>query len=165
MRGTWMALLLLVSAGTAPGQTRFRPDDPLWKDEDQLPVTPPQRVRLSQIYDFLENSFRNRPHKGSPIPPASNINTLGEIPDSSWFTNRMGRRIMSIEELVRGPNQSSGPDQSSRWAIIAVKTEGVTPGFTIRDGRGEIYFIKFDPPGYLGMASAAGVISGSSVAT
>ena len=39
------------------------------------------------------------------------------------------------------------------------KGEGVTPGFTIRDSAGEIYWIKFDPAGFPEMASGAEVIS------
>jgi hypothetical protein len=38
-------------------------------------------------------------------------------------------------------------------------TQGVTPGFTIRDKNGEIYFIKFDPVNHPEMATAAEVIS------
>ena len=34
---------------------------------------------------------------------AANINTIDEVPDSSWFTNRIGSRAMSADELVRGP--------------------------------------------------------------
>jgi hypothetical protein len=44
--------------------------------------------------------------------------------------------------------------------VIGGKTEGVTPGFTIRDAIGDIYFIKFDAPNYARMATAASVISG-----
>ena len=43
--------------------------------------------------------------------------------------------------------------------MIARKSEGVTPGFTIRDSAGEIYWIKFDPKGFAEMASGAEVIS------
>jgi hypothetical protein len=43
--------------------------------------------------------------------------------------------------------------------VIARKGEGVTPGFTIRDSTGEIYWIKFDPAGFAEMASGAEVIS------
>ena len=63
------------------------------------------------------------------------MNTLGEVPDSSWFTNRMSRRVMTIEELVRGPNQLDGPDRSEPWVIIDLKTEGITPGLLSAMGR------------------------------
>ena len=137
---------------------KFRSDDPILEDPDREPVPAPNAARLSQIYDFVENSFITRPRK-DPILAAENTNTLGEVPDSSWFTNRMSRRIMSLEELVRGPNQSAGPDRSGPWTVIAAKTEGVTPGFTIRDAKGDVYFIKFDPIDQPQLATSGEVIA------
>jgi hypothetical protein len=97
---------------------------------------------------------------GDHVAPAVNVNTLDEVPNSAWFTNRIGLFPMDPETAARGPLTVAGPDVSTSWTVVGAKTEGVTPGFTIEDGRGDTYFIKFDPPGYLGMASAAGVISG-----
>ena len=137
---------------------RFRSDDPILIDPDDQPGPKPARNRLSQIYDFVENSFMTRP-RNDPILEAENTNTLGDVPDSSWFTNRMSRRVMSLEELVRGPNRSSGPDRSEPWTVIAAKTEGVTPGFTIRDEKGDVYFIKFDPLNLPQLATSTEVIA------
>jgi hypothetical protein len=44
--------------------------------------------------------------------------------------------------------------------VVRAKSEGVTPGFTVKDGNGALFLIKFDPPGYPGMTTAAGVIVG-----
>ncbi len=153
-----LAIGLLSVSGFAQG-SKFRSDDPLGVDPDQLPVSQPQAVELSQTIDLLENTFSLRPDKDAPIPGAENTNTLGEVPDSSWFTNRMSRRVMTIEELVRGPDQLDGPDPSEPWVIIEVKSEGITPGFTIRDGKGEVYFVKFDPPKYPQLATSTEVIA------
>lgn len=137
--------------------TRFRADDPLTQDHDSLPIPQPEPVRVSQIFDFAENTFARQPKKNEPISPAVNVNTLGEVPDSSWFSNRVGQKKMSIEELIRGPNQSTGPDRP--WVIVAAKVQGVTPGFTIRDGDGDIYFIKMDPPRLPQLATSTEVIA------
>jgi hypothetical protein len=142
---------------TANRSPKFLPDDPIWVDPDRLSIPKPQRIELSQIYDFLENTFADP--GGSFGQRARNINTLGEVPDSSWFTNRIGLHPMTVEELVRGPNRGEGPDKSRPWTIIKAKTEGITPGFIIRDGRGDIYFIKFDPLQYPQMATSTEVIS------
>ena len=56
------------------------------------------------------------------------------------------------------PIRGSGPAPGT-WTITSRKSEGVTPGFTIRDSTGEIYWIKFDPKGFPEMASGAEVIS------
>jgi len=154
-----LGIALLGVPGFPQGKEKFRSDDPLLVDPDQTPVPQPEPVELSQIYDFLKNTFSHRPSSSDSIPPAENVNTLGEVPDSSWFTNRMSREVMTLQELVRGPNQNDGPDQSQPWVIIAVKSEGITPGFTIRDGRGDVYFIKFDPPKHPQLATSTEVIA------
>ena len=136
---------------------KFLPDDPIWVDPDRLSIPKPRQIELSQVYDFLENTFADP--GGSPNRRAQNINTLGEVPDSSWFTNRIGLHPMTVEQLVRGPNRGDGPDRSRPWTVIKAKSEGITPGFVIRDGRGDIYFIKFDPLQYPQMATSTEVIS------
>ena len=39
----------------------------------------------------------------------SNVNTLDEVPDSSWFTNRLGTRVMTADEVETGPVAGTGP--------------------------------------------------------
>jgi hypothetical protein len=152
----------LVSANPRGAQTptptgqKFKSDDPLWEDPDQkLPIPEPVERLLSKSLDLFQKTF-TKPSDGQR--QAQNINTLGEVPDSSWFTNRMGRRVMSIEELVRGPNQGEGPDMSKPWTILGAKTVGITPGFRIRDARGDMYFIKLDPLNWPQMATSTEVI-------
>ena len=142
----------------------FRSDDPLKADPDQLPVPQPNSRKISQTFDFLENTFARRPEEEKDddddgIVAAGHVNTLGEVPDSSWFINRMGQRKMTIEELTTGPNQDQGPDRTGPWLIMDVKDQGITPGFTIRDGRGDTYFIKFDPLSYPQLATSTEVIA------
>jgi len=141
-RTALFALIVVMAGVSALGAGKFKWDDPLWVDPDDLAIAQPTERPLSKTIDLFQKTF-TRPAEGTPR--AQNINTLGEVPDSSWFTNRMSRRVGSIDELVRGPDQGEGPDLSRTWLIIGAKTEGVTPGFRIRDGRGDVYFIKFDP--------------------
>jgi hypothetical protein len=93
------------------------------------------------------------------VLPAANVNRLDEAVNSSWFTNRIGLFTMTPAEVARGPVNSTGPDTSAVWTIVKAKSEGVTPGFNIRDAQGDIYVIKFDPPGYLNSTTTAGIIS------
>jgi len=111
--------------------------------------------QLRQSLDFsrqLRNMF------GKP-KQALNITAFDEVPNSSWFTNRNSSKQMSIGEIIRGPNQSMGPDTSESWTIVAAKVQGVTPGFSIKDANGDLYLIKFDPIGFPELASGAEVIS------
>ena len=80
---------------------------------------------------------------------AKNLNTIDEVPDSSWFTNRIGTTPISVDEIQRGPNRGAPPDPSS-WVVIREKTSGVHPGFTAKDARGETWFLEFDPPHFPG---------------
>lgn len=148
-------LIVWLAAATAAAQ-KFLPDDPIRADNDTRNIPEPAVHRLSDYYDFIQNSFG---HPGDRRPrTAQNINTLGEAPESSWFQNRHGRRRMTIEELVRGPDRSAGPAEGT-WKIIRGKNEGVTPGFSmVEDARGDRYAIKFDPRGHLEMATSAEVI-------
>jgi hypothetical protein len=136
---------------------RFLPDDPVLFDRDDLPIPPPAEIELSNGYDVFENTLRPAPDRRD-VPSARNVNTLGEVPDSSWWTNRIGVRPMSLAELSRGPNDGDGPDTSAPWTVIRGKSGGITPGFTIRDARGDVYFIKFDPVRYFGLSTGADVV-------
>src|SRR5205814_8334803 len=44
---------------------------------------------------------------------AQNLNTIDEVPDSSWFTNRAGTRALTTEDIFNGPDTSAGPDRKS----------------------------------------------------
>src|SRR5688572_19954438 len=151
-----LALLALGSAvHTRAAAPKFLPDDPVAADNDRLPMPKPARLELSTTFDVIERTFKGRPEGN--IPRAVNVNTLGEVPDSSWFTNRMGARLMPIEELARGPLRGDGPDMSRPWTVIRGKAGGISPGFTIRDTRGDVYFIKPDPEGFPNLSTAADV--------
>lgn len=149
-----MAIVLLLAPATASAQ-KFFPDDPLRRDPDDAVVAPPGEVELSTAYDVIEHTFHHRPH-GEPAP-ARNVNTLGEVPDSSWFENRIGVRDFPIEELVRGPASGEGP--VGRWTVISGKSQGITPGFTARDEAGEVWFVKFDRREYPVLSTGAEVIA------
>ncbi|HZI88891.1 MAG TPA: hypothetical protein VFD83_00395, partial [Candidatus Polarisedimenticolia bacterium] len=94
------------------------------------------------------------------VHDASNVNALGEVPSSTWFTNRIGLYPYAPERIVQGPGDGRGPSTDAAWTVIRAKTQGVTPGFDIKDAKGRVYLIKFDPPGELGTTSAADVITG-----
>src|SRR5262249_25436425 len=87
---------------------------------------------------------------------AGNVNTIDEVPDSSWYTNRAGRRMLTPEDVATGPDTSAGPVQGT-WIVTSSKSDGVTPGFTVKDIAGQRWFLKFDPPGHRGMATGTEV--------
>src|SRR5215510_3238413 len=147
------ALILMLMFGQ-----KFYSDDPIVRDRDnQVDVTEIKKYKLNDQYDFFKLSFSSPGDRS--MRPAANANTLGEVPASSWFQNRHGMSAMSLSALTKGPNTGNGPSNEASWVIIDAKTEGVTPGFRIRDARGDIYFVKFDPIENPEMSTAAEVIS------
>jgi hypothetical protein len=158
-RITACAALALVAA--AAGAVRsatptYFPDDPIAVDLESGDASSVQERDLSDPYDFVENTFLKRGDRVNER--AMNVNTVDEVPDSSWFTNRVGARPLGIDEYERGPNVS-GPPAPGPWTVVSGKSDGITPGFTVRDTAGVIWFIKFDPPSNPEMATGAEMIA------
>lgn len=149
--------MLLV--GAAAQAARFFPDDPLWQDPPPYPIGKIDKVEILAIVDFYKNTVyeKGERHKPGHIIPSQGVNTLGEVPDSAWYTNRNGRKRMPLPDLVRGP-AFTGPPAGDRWTVTSAKAEGVTPGFTIKDAKGRKYLLKFDPSTNLELSTAADVI-------
>ena len=130
---------------------RFYSDDPLATEPATQDASGVQPWEIDLTYDIVSNLFG---HPGDPAigVRAQNVNTIDEVPDGPWFRNRLGRETVDVEDMARGPNTSNGP-AAGTWTVIAAKTDGITPGFTIRDEAGIVWFLKFDPPGYRAMAT------------
>src|SRR5687767_4600763 len=154
-----LAVLIVLAAGVAAARgaaPRFYPDDPIQVDrDDRLDASGAAPIEGSNGFDFAEHTFF-KPGDRRDIP-AVNTNTMDEVPDSSWFTNRIGRRAMSIDEIARGPNSLDALNVDG-WPIVRDKTSGITPGYRVTDPSGRLYQIKFDPPDNAEMASGAEVI-------
>ncbi len=153
--GCFVIILFVSAAANTQGAVRFYDDDPLWIDADTEDASGIQPWEIDLFYDSVENLF-SKPGDKDLTKRAANINTIDEVPDSSWFTNRAGMKKLTVEEVMKGPNTSDGP-VPGKWTIIASKSDGVTPGFTIKDTADQVWFIKFDPPGYRGMSTGSEV--------
>ena len=135
---------------------RFRADDPLTADNDRaVDVGKLPERNDSDIYDFIEHSFLG-PGSRDDIR-ALNVNTVDEVPDSSWFTNRYRSGLPSGDVLARGPD-TLPPLDVTGWPVAEGKGEGATPGFRLRGPDGALYQLKFDPVSNPEMATAAEVI-------
>lgn len=159
-RASFIAAAVALSTIVASGQQRtaphFRPDDPLKIDDDRaIDVGKLEELDESDIYDFLASTFMSP--GGEEDIPALNINTIDEVPDSSWFTNRYRDGLPAADVLARGPDTLPSLDITG-WPVSEGKDSGATPGFRLRGPDGETYQLKFDAPGYPEMATAAEVI-------
>ncbi len=128
---------------TARSTPRFYDDDPIARSVDTQDASGVKPRDISLTYDALINLAG---HPGlTHIGRAEDVNSIDEVPDSNWFTNRAGTRPITAEEMTRGPNDDNGA-APGKWAVSR-KSNGVSAGFTITDPRGRRYFLKFDPPG------------------
>ncbi|MFO7654122.1 MAG: hypothetical protein R6X25_09905 [Candidatus Krumholzibacteriia bacterium] len=160
-------------AGTAPP---LRASGPAWYADDRRDIDPPESRDPGLIQDLLrdavggplERTFNpvRRIRKvgelfgrGTTVPAAADVNSVGEVPNSAWFTNRIGLFPLAPERAGVGPGPGVGPSRDGVWSVVDAKTEGDTPGFVISDARGDRYLLKFDPPAHVGMATAAEAIS------
>ncbi|MQA30772.1 MAG: hypothetical protein GEU82_13205 [Luteitalea sp.] len=137
----------------AAGGPRFYPDDPLSIDDDRiLDASAVVPVEDANSYDFVVNTFTT-PGELRDVR-ALNVNTLDEVPDSSWFASRIGRGAMSTADLVRGPDRLESISLDD-WVVSGGKSTGVQPGFRMTDPVGHLYQIEFDPPANPEMATGA----------
>jgi len=146
------------SLGCPPGVQAqvFHPDDPVQVDPDRRALsTAPEAWPLSNYYDYFKNATAEPGRKGGA---AMNINTLGEVPRSSWYTPRHFYDPMTEAELRRGPNRDNAPDTSAVWRVVDGKTEGKSSGFQIVDEDGDRYLLKFDNKDHVELSSGAEVV-------
>lgn len=163
MFGLLLTALLVSSCGSRP---KFTPEQPYWVDDDRVSISEPDSRDPSLIWTSVDRSAFQQALELVDLErdfrilfdarkEAANINSLDEVPNSSWFTNRHGLTVMTPEEIIQGIAITDGPDTSAPWILSRPKVGGTTPGFWVTDSRGDIYIIKFDPPDNPEMATAA----------
>ncbi|HSK02545.1 MAG TPA: hypothetical protein VK932_14935, partial [Kofleriaceae bacterium] len=146
-------MLLAVLAGacahrTPVGELRFHNQAPVWRVDDRPPLAAPPATRISTRSLYHADGFlvrrATRAMEVRAAVGAQDVNSLGEVPDSTWFTNRIGVRDLSLEELRAGPNVSPSPFDHLPWKITGAKIGGLSIGFVFEDARGGRHILKFD---------------------
>lgn len=135
---------MLVHPSQSDAQVVVAP--PLWSDADMHDIPEPAERETSELFGILYNSWLRHLDVSEMHGhrPSLNVNAWDEVPESSWFTNRIGRRPMDVEEFLQGgPGVSPEP---GRWEVQELKTEGYTVGFEIIDSADRRYVLKFDRP-------------------
>ena len=127
-----------MTAGSAG--RRFYDDDPIAREPESQDASGAEAVEIGLMFDLTYDLFVTGKRQPSNTR-ARNVNTIDEVPDSSWFTNRN----VTAAEIARGPALGT-PPAPERWVIIREKTAGVNPGFTAKDAHGETWFVSFDAP-------------------
>lgn len=155
------SVAFLIAAGVvalaAADGPRFFGDDPLQREPESQDASRAEPSDVGLLYDLSYNLFVTAAKKPSNTR-AANVNTVDEVPDSSWFTNRILPRHASAADFVRGPNAGQPPNPE-RWTITREKSGGFAPGFTAKDANGETWFVSFDPPASPEGATGAMVVA------
>lgn len=141
---------------TGPGKLRFAVADPVTLVNDRAPSKVPSSFDAGLVEYYWQEDFAQPARRlltVGELRPAANVNSLGAVPDSAWFTNR----TPTPAEIERGPG-GGGPDPSEPWHVVGVKVGGAAIGITITDARGDKYVLKFDEKGHPETESAADVI-------
>jgi hypothetical protein len=164
-----LTALAALTLGCSSGERRFPLRDPLWQDGDLRIVSVPCEARPSEkdpkhvacaprpyvsplAWDGIDNSvFRPLAKVFAVDPPREpvNVNALDEVPDSAWFTNRIGRKKPSIEELLRGACVSEeilDADAAAPASLVIDqgKPNGASKGFRIKVAGRRKYMMKTD---------------------
>jgi len=121
-------------------------------DERGLPAAAcaPELYESSFSWDAVDNSIFRPVSKFFQVDSygeAENVNAFDEVPDSSWFTNRIGAHPMTTAEVAHGycaegPELESDPPAGS-WLVDRGKDNGANPGFRVNI-HGQKYLLKTD---------------------
>jgi hypothetical protein len=87
-------------------------------------------------------------------PRALDINTIGEIPDNAWYTNRQSERDSGLR---LGPGGLEPPSTDAPWTVYAAN-EGRSAILRIEDSLGRRYALRFDPKQYIELSTGADVV-------
>jgi hypothetical protein len=159
-------ILLVLAVAACGGDERFPLREPMTRDPDERPFSPAPDEYVSPFAWDAANQTLFRPiarfFAVDPAGRAVNVNALDEVPDSSWFVNRLGSKGMSEEEIVRGScgDQVLSVDaEPGSWLIDQGKPNGANPGFRVNiPGLGK-FLLKADPDGEPERATGATAIA------
>jgi hypothetical protein len=147
-----------MALGGCAHAVQFKDQAVVWKVDDAHPIAEPEENEYLKLQYFsdvfalrrLDRALELRDHE-----PAHNSNALDEAPDSTWFQNRIGRRWVTPDEVLRGPG---GDPPEPPLTITAAKVGGGNPGFIVTDAKKKKFLIKFDPLSNPEMQTAADAI-------
>ena len=151
-----LILLALLVSPVGAQQRKFYDDDPIAREPAASDASGAISRDIDLMYDLGRNLFALP--RNPVLVRAQNINSIDEVPDSEWFTNRILARLIGIDEAARGPDTGGGP-APGKLIVTHAKRSGVTPGFTVKDTAGRVWFVQFDAPGMPEAASGATVVA------
>jgi hypothetical protein len=164
MKRVLVSVVVLAAFSSSPRvpSVRFANQPPVTivNDRRNVPKPPKNREFVRWLYNFDGQFLRpvTRALELERHMRARGVNALDEVPDSTWFTNRIGVRYVSPDEIMNPPGAIGSPEHHKPWTIVSSKVGGLTVGFIMKDARGEKFVLKFDPRGYPEAETSAQII-------
>ncbi len=161
-----MKILLVLVVATACASrfdtVRFRNAPPVTIVNDRNHVaTQPAAIDFVKKSEYFDAFFYRRVVRITKVEPsvrATNVTSFDEVPDSTWFRNRIGVRDLRLDEIRDGAYGGDSPMLHKPWKIKSTKVGGVSVGFIIEDASGAKFVLKFDQKGLPETETAADVI-------
>ncbi len=155
-----LVVLIAMLAGCRSAVTARFADRPIvQRSDDARPIAEPEERAFYAKFYLSDALVFNPMFDGLdrlPRGPAADTNAMDEVPDSTWFTNRIGVRAVAPAEAVHGA-ETVGPPVPP-FQVIKAKRGGANPGFIATDSRGTKYLIKFDTAANPGQQTATNAI-------
>ncbi len=157
--------VVATAACAAPqaGHIRFHNQPPVTEVNDRrdVPKMPEERMHYRGItrFDVVFHKRLTRWMEMRKVTRALDVNAIDEAPNSTWFTNRIGERDISVEELRRGPNVTGTPEAHLPFVVKSSKGAGMALGIVVEDQRGKKYILKFDLKQFPEIESGADAVS------
>jgi hypothetical protein len=158
--------MMLLLAGCSP-PVRFPDRAILWKDPDDKPSLVPTTREPQYHWIAIRDSVFDPADQVlglDYVQESLNVNAVDEVPDSTWWTDRMrvpgqGRPHALTAEAVRRGAWGEDPRPVLPLTIVKGKDKGATPGFIAKDALGRQFAVKLDPPGFVGLATSTEVVT------
>jgi hypothetical protein len=163
MRSALLAMLAAChsTSGADVPPARFANQTVVWGVNDRHNVNlPPMKHPALITFDGYERSFERPVLRAFEVrrqQRAKGVNALDEVPDSAWFTNRIGIRDLSPQEIRNGPIEHDGPIKP--WTVHSTKFGGASKGLIITDAHGTKYLIKFGVKGLPEVETGAQIVA------
>ena len=164
--------VLVTSFALVLSAAAVRSGEVVWTAGDDRPIAEPAVDHASdhvwldgtwtttvyQLRHWLDpHTIGARLHVARPRE-AADVNALDEVPDSTWFTNRHGRRRLSAGELLAIARRGRAPADDGPLTVVSIKSRGMTPGFLVQDAKRDRYLVKLDPPGFPDVPTGAEMV-------
>lgn len=158
LHAPWLIGGLAILAGCA-SSSHFADKGIVWRVDDQQPIPEPEEDLYNRYTHYADAMLFGRIDRALTLPdeePARDLNALDEVPDSSWFENRLGRYDLLPRDLARGVSTDL---PVLPLTISSGKADGSNPGFVVRDATGARFLIKLDPKVMPGTQTANAAIA------